>query len=105
MPDVARRQIQRTTSDARYARGESILTFWPWPNVNFGGGNDSVRTVNVREPDGKGKTTVRTIPMPILHFLGLLAEMGPRFRVLNEGRFGGHVVSGFLSPTKGGQRP
>jgi hypothetical protein len=92
--DVARRLLQRAAKDARYGFGESILTFWTWPNANFGGGNDCVRALHV--DDGGTDRTV-TVPMPILHFLGLLARMGPEYRVLPEQTAGGHVVSGFAS--------
>lgn len=102
--DVARRQLRRGASDARYARGETILTFWPWPNANFGGGNDCVRAINVRAEDGRQGASVLTIPMPILNFLGLLSQMGPEYRVLEERAVGDHVISGFVSPTKTGQR-
>jgi Glycosyl hydrolases family 39 len=89
--DVACRQLRRAAADARYGLGESILTFWPWPNQNFGGGNDCVRAL--RADDGR---TV-TVAMPILHFLGLLAQMGPEYHVLPEQTVGGHTVSGFAS--------
>lgn len=95
--DVARRQLQRASADPRYASGESILTFWPWPNANFGGGNDCVRLIHVDDDgDGAEDRTV-TVPMPILHFLGLLAGMGTDLHVLPEQAFGGHVVSGIAS--------
>jgi hypothetical protein len=89
--DVARRQLRRAADDPRYGYGESILTVWPWPNANFGGGNDCVRAIE--SDDGR---TV-TVAMPILHFLGLLAQMGPEFHVLPEQTVGGHVVSGMAS--------
>ena len=89
--DVACRLLRKAADDPRYGFGESILTVWPWPNANFGGGNDSVRAI--RTADGR---TV-TVAMPILHFLGLIARMGPEFQVLPEQTVGGHVVSGFAS--------
>ncbi len=96
--DVAGRQLRRAAADPRYAGGETILTFWPWPNNNFRGGNDCVRALSVDDDgNGTGDRTV-TIAMPILHFLGLLAEMGPEFHVLPEQTVGGHLVSGFASP-------
>jgi hypothetical protein len=95
--DVARRQLQRAAVDARYAYGESILTFWAWPSENFEGRNDCVRAIGVDDNgDGKADRTV-TVAMPILHFLGLVARMGPQYRVLPERTVGGHVVSGFAS--------
>jgi hypothetical protein len=94
--DVVRRQLRRAAADGRYAFGESILTFWTWPNTNFGGGNDCVRALHVADGDGAAKRIV-TVPMPILHFLGLLAAMGPEYHVLTEQTAGGHVVSGFAS--------
>lgn len=102
--DVARRQLQRGAQDARFARGETILTLWPWPNANFSGGNDCVQAINVRSEDGNNSISVQTIPTPILNFLGLLSQMGPHFRVLEEKTVGGHVVSGFVSPGDKGQR-
>jgi Glycosyl hydrolases family 39 len=102
--DVARRQLRRAAADPRYAFGESILTVWPWPNPNFGGGNDCVRALHADDDgDGVADRTV-TVPMPILHFLGLVAAMGPEYQVLPEQTVGGHVVSGFASPAGGGRR-
>lgn len=95
--DVATRLLRRGSEDPRYARGDSILTFWPWPNNGFQGGNDCVRAVPV-DDDGDGrKDREVTIAMPILHFLGLLSRMGPDYWILPEQRRGGHVVSGALS--------
>jgi hypothetical protein len=94
---VACRQLRRAAADPRYGFGESILTVWPSPPSNFAGTNDCVRALHVDDNgDGIGDRTV-TIAMPILHFLGLLARMGPEFRVLPEQTVGGHVVSGFAS--------
>jgi hypothetical protein len=89
--DVAARQLRRTAADPRYGYGESILTVWPSPVKNFDGINDTVRAI--RTDDGR---TV-TVASPVLHFLGLLARMGPEFHALPEQTFGGHVVSGFAS--------
>jgi hypothetical protein len=101
---VARRQLRRAAADGRYGRGESILTFWPSPNANFGGGNDCARALHVEDAgDGVADRTV-TVAMPILHFLGLLARMGPEYRVLPEQSVGGHVVSGFASQGPGALR-
>jgi hypothetical protein len=94
--------LAKAAGDARYGYGESILTFWPWPNPAFGGGNDCVRLVPVDEDgDGRADRSV-TIAMPILHFLGLMARMGDEYQVLPERAIGGHVVSGFVS--QDGQR-
>ncbi len=97
--DVARRLLARADDDPRFAYGESILTFWPGPNTNFGGGNGCTRTIYV-DDDGDGRTD-RTAPvvMPILHFLGLTATMGSDYWVLPERRIGGHVVSGYAGRT------
>ena len=69
--DVARRQLQQAERDPRYAHGETILTFWPWPNTNFTGGNAATRVVHV-DDDGDGRRDRNvTVAMPILHFLAL----------------------------------
>jgi hypothetical protein len=96
--DVARRQLRRAADDPRYAFGESILTVWPWPNPDFGGGNDCVRELHIQE----GGTV--TVPMPNFHFLTLLAQMGPTYRVLPETTVAGHVASGFVSNSGGTTR-
>ena len=90
--DVARQLLQKASTDSRFGFGESILTVWPWPNPDFGGGNGCVRAIRV-----KGEDRTVTVAMPILHFLGLLARMGPKFHVLAERNVGDHVVSGFAS--------
>jgi hypothetical protein len=100
--DVARRRLACAGADARYANGETILTFWPWPSPNFEGRNDCVRAVHV-DDDGDGRgDRVETIAMPVLHYLGLVARMGNQFQVFPETAVGGHVVSGFASPTENG---
>ncbi|MCR4415902.1 MAG: histidinol dehydrogenase, partial [Thermoguttaceae bacterium] len=78
-----------------------MLTFWPWPSRNFEGRNDCVRAIAVDDNgDGKADRTV-TVAMPILHFLGLVARMGPQFWVLAERTVGGHVAGGFASRVDG----
>lgn len=100
--DVTRRRLARAALDPRYAAGETILTFWPWPSPNFEGRNDCVRAIHVDDDgDGTGDRVV-TVAMPILHFLGLLNRMGDRYHLLPEETVGGHVVSGFTSPTAAG---
>lgn len=95
--DVARRLLSQAARDNRYAFGETILTFWPWPNGNFGGHNNATRVIAVDE-DGDGKKDrERTVAMPILNFLGLLAGMGESYWALPEQTAGGHVVSGFAA--------
>ena len=95
--DVARRLVARASRDERYAAGETILTFWEWPNTNFGGANASTRVIHVDDDgDGREDRTV-TVAMPILHFLGLMADPGERSWPLEEKTVGGHVVSGFAA--------
>jgi hypothetical protein len=95
--DVSRRLLSKAADDERYGFGETILTFWPWPNPNFGGHNASTRRINV-DDDGDGHTDHHeTVAMPILHFLGLTSGMGDDYWVLPEHEVGGHVVSGFAS--------
>jgi len=97
--DVIRRQLQKAAGDPRYAFGETILTFWPWPNSNFGGHNNATRVIAMDE-DGDGKTDrSETVAMPILNFLGLVARMGDDYWVLPETVVGPHVVSGLASQT------
>ena len=52
--EVARRLLARAAEDRRYAYGESLLTFWPWPNSNFGGHNDATRVIAV-DDNGDGQ--------------------------------------------------
>jgi hypothetical protein len=95
--DVVRRQLQKAADDARFGFGESILTFWPWPNSNFGGGNACTRTIQIDDDgDGRADRTV-SIAMPILHFLGLTNRMGNQYVVLPERTIGAHSVSGMAS--------
>lgn len=99
--DVARRRLARAAADPRFANGEMLLTFWAWPNPGFGGGNDCVREFRV-DDDGDGRPDrTETLPMPILHFLGLLGQFGPEYHVLPEHERGGHVISGFASQSQG----
>jgi hypothetical protein len=95
--DVARRQLSKAAQDPRFAYGETILTFWPWPNSNFGGHDNDTRVIAVDE-DGDGrKDRDETVAMPILNFLGLTAGMGDSYWPLPEQTVGGHVVSGFAA--------
>jgi hypothetical protein len=95
--DVARRSLSQAAEDPRYGFGESILTFWPWPNQNFDGQNNATRVLHI-DDDGDGRTDRReTVAMPILNFLALLARMGDRYWPLPEQTVGGHVVSGFAT--------
>ncbi len=95
--DVARRLIEQAARDERYAAGETILTFWGWPNTNFEGANASTRVIHV-DGDGDGREDrTATVAMPILHFLGLLSGMGDRYWPMGERVIGGHRVSGFAA--------
>jgi hypothetical protein len=94
--DVVRRQLRQAVRDPRFAFGETILTVWP-PPQNFMGLNAVTRMINV-DDDGDGITDRRvTIPMPILHVLGLLSDMGDDYWVFPDRQVGGHTVSGFAS--------
>jgi hypothetical protein len=95
--DVARRQLLQAAADSRYAFGESVITFWPWPNPNFGGYNASTRVLAV-DDDGDGrKDRQQTVAMPILHFLGLMAGMGDAYWTVPEQSVDAHVVSGLAA--------
>jgi len=97
--DVMRRQLQKAADDARFGFGESILTFWPWPNANFGGGNACTRVIQI-DDDADGRLDrSATVAMPILHFLGLTSRMGNQYLVLPERTIGAHSVSGIASRT------
>ena len=102
--DVTRRLLDRAAKDHRFGCGETILTFWPWPNTNFEGGNACTRLLHV-DDDGDGKTD-RTVAvaMPILHFLGLLSTMAGDYWVLPQERAGAHVLGGLASRTEGDLR-
>ena len=95
--DVIRRQLAQAAQDGRYAFGETILTFWPWPNHNFSSINNATRVIDVDE-DGDGKKDrTETVAMPILNFLALISAMGDDYHALGEQQFAGHLVSGFVS--------
>ena len=99
--DVMRRQLHKAADDARFGFGESILTFWPWPNADFGGGNACSRIIQV-DDDGDGVSDrSSTIAMPILHFLALTNRMGDEYWVLPEQTVDAHTVSGFASGSDG----
>ena len=95
--DVIRRQLQKAADDARYGFGESILTFWPWPNANFGGGNACTRVIQIDDDTDGRPDRSATVAMPILHFLGLTSRMGDEYLVLPELTTGAHTVSGIAS--------
>jgi len=95
--DVARRRIALAAEDPRYAFGETILTFWPWPNSDFRGHNNGTQVLAVDE-DGDGTSDHQeTVALPILNFLGLVNSMEGAFHALPQQTVGGHVVSGFAS--------
>ena len=97
--DVARRQLQAAADDPRYAFGETILTFWPWPTENFAGYPTCTRLIRV-DDDGDGAADRKVlVPMPIFHFLGLLNSMGNEYQVIRGRTCGGHVFGGFASRT------
>ena len=69
--DVTRRRLAAAAEDPRYGFGETILTFWPWPNSNFRGHNNATQVIGV-DDDGDGrKDRDETVALPILRFLGL----------------------------------
>jgi hypothetical protein len=99
--DVVHRQLLHAVRDPRYAYGETILTVWPPPD-NFPGINAITRVVHCDDNgDGRSDRTV-TIPMPIFHALGLLADMGNHFWVLPERAIAGNITSGFASRDESG---
>jgi hypothetical protein len=94
--DVVHRQLLRAAGDPRYANGETILTVWP-PPANFAGLNAVTRVIRC-DDDGDGRSDREvTVPMPIFHMLGMLADLGDRYWVLPDRRAGEHIVSGFAS--------
>lgn len=97
--DVVARQLRRAAADPRYAYGETILTFWPFPNRNFQGLQNATRAINVDDnADGKTDREV-TVATPVFHFLGLLSTLGDRYWPLPEQTCGGHVLAGFAART------
>jgi len=72
--DVARRLLTKAAADGRYAFGESLLTFWPWPNSNFGGQNDAIRVIAVDENGDGQPDREETVAMPILNFWACCRE-------------------------------
>ncbi len=99
--DVVHRQLLQAAGDPRYAYGETILTVWPPPD-NFAGLNAVTRVIHCdHDGDGRADRTV-TIPMPIFHALGMLADMGDRYWVLPQRVAAGNVTSGFVSSDASG---
>jgi len=97
--DVIRRLLQKAKSDSRYAYGESIFTFWPWPDANMNGQNAGTTILSV-DIDGDGKPDKKvTIKKQIFNFIELLSSMGDNYLVLPEENHAGYVVSGFATPT------
>ena len=96
--DVARRRLATAAEDARYGSGETLLTFWPWPNSNFRGHNNATQVINVDDNGDGQKDRDESVALPILRFLGLLTRMGDNYWVLPEHTIGNHVVSGFAAP-------
>lgn len=95
--DVIRRQLVRASTDARYGFGETILTFWPWPNQNFRSVNNATRLIHV-DGDGDGDVDRKeAVAMQILNFLAPVSSMGEAFWVLPEQTFSGTTFSGFAS--------
>jgi hypothetical protein len=95
--DVVARQLRKAAADPRYAYGETILTFWPFPNRNFQGLQNCTRAINVDDnADGKTDREV-TIATPVFHFLSLLSTLGDRYWPIPEQAHGGHVIGAFGS--------
>ncbi|MCP4785345.1 MAG: hypothetical protein GY903_30355 [Fuerstiella sp.] len=95
--DVARRQLSRAAEDPRFGFGESILTYWPSPNQNFGGVNDFVQKIQIDDDGDTRADRSVTIATPVLHMLGLLAQLGDDYHVLPAQTVQGQVVSGIAS--------
>ncbi|HKI17634.1 MAG TPA: hypothetical protein VKA15_07125, partial [Isosphaeraceae bacterium] len=94
--DVVHRQLLQAARDPRYAYGETILTVWP-PPANFAGLNAVTRVIQC-DDDGDGQSDrTATIPMPIFHVLGMLADLGDRYWVLPARLAHGNVIGGFAS--------
>jgi hypothetical protein len=97
--DVIRRLLQKANEDACYAYGETILTFWPWPDAGMNGLNacTTVVSMDINE-DGKPDKKV-TVKKQIFNFIELLASMADDYLVLPEVDKAGYVVSGFATQT------
>jgi hypothetical protein len=92
--DVVHRQLLKASEDPRFAFGETILTVWPPPD-NFAALNAVTRVIHYRDANGAERTA--TVPMPILHGLNLLSDLGPAYWVLPERTIAGHTIGGFAS--------
>ena len=102
--DYMWRQLSQGAKDARYAMGNTVLTYFPWPSI-FGFGKTCGATQMVQVDDsGDGKSDREaTIPMPIYPFLNLLGSLGDDYWVLPERIANGHTVAGFASRGTGGE--
>ena len=99
--DVAARQLEQGAKDARYARGETLLTVWP-PPAGLTGINAITRIVNC-DDDGDGRADrAVTLAYPVFHALNLLSDFGDHYWPLQRQKVEGHEVSGFASRADGG---
>jgi hypothetical protein len=100
--DVMRRQLESAKRDPRFGFGETILTFWPWPNQNLEGHNNATQVLDV-DSDGDGeKDEEHTIALPILNFLGLLSQMGPEYWLVPTQKFENLELGGVAARTEQG---
>ena len=100
--DFVWRQLRQGQRDPRYAMGDTILTFWPWP-VGLSSVGVATQTVRV-DDDGDGKSDrAATLPTPIYNFLNLLGSLGGDYWVLSEQIAAAHTVAGFAGRGRAGE--
>lgn len=106
--DVTWRLLERAARDPRYAMGEQILTYFPWPARGVGSTNAPTVNLAVSEAKGKngetGKTGEKkevTVGLQLYGFLNQLGAMGSEYWVLPEKKAGTQRVAGFASRSDG----
>jgi hypothetical protein len=95
--DYVWRQLRQGAKDPRYAMGNTVMSYFPWPNQGFPFGLTSGPTQIVKVDDnGDGQPDRQaTLRTPIYHFFNVLGSLGEHYWVLPEKKSASHAVAGF----------
>lgn len=112
--DVTWRLLERAARDPRFAKGEQVLTYWPWPTRGIGGTNAPTVNLPVRgagseggKSGAKGKPGEKkeiALRLQLYGFLNQLGAMGNDYWVLPVQQAGTQQVAGFATRTEKGCR-